>query len=242
MKNIISLMKIELAISKREAVYLLLSIGMPTAFYLIFSGLNANTSVQYLRSYLISMTAFSMMSTALFGLPNSLYTDKINNWQKSLKHSPISMVEYYISKFLSLFLEYLLAIVIVFSVGHFVRHVEMPVADWSLSATFLLLGSTVFVVIGLVVSLLPNTKVMTVVSNIIYMILSVLGGLWFPIALFPKWMQTIGKVMPSYRLMDVISTYLDDRVIAWDSVLYLVIFTVIAITFLLQVSKHQSDA
>ena len=41
----------------------------------------------FMRDYLISMTAFSMMSTAMFSFPVVLQTDKINNWQKTLRHT-----------------------------------------------------------------------------------------------------------------------------------------------------------
>ena len=38
MKNMTSLMKVELILMKRQAAYYLLSIGLPSVFYLIFSG------------------------------------------------------------------------------------------------------------------------------------------------------------------------------------------------------------
>ena len=39
MKNMVSLMKMELILMKRQAAYYLLSIGLPSVFYLIFSGM-----------------------------------------------------------------------------------------------------------------------------------------------------------------------------------------------------------
>ena len=46
-------------------------------------------------------------------------------------------------------------------------------------------------------------------GNIVYMALAVLGGLWFPLTMFPKWLQPIGKLTPSYQLMQVVSSYLE---------------------------------
>ena len=85
MKRWIALNKIEFLLTKRQLVYYLLSVGMPTAFYLFFSGMYQDTPggpANFMRDYLISMTAFSMMSTAIFSFPVVLHTDKINNWQK----------------------------------------------------------------------------------------------------------------------------------------------------------------
>ena len=110
MKRWIALNKIEFLLTKRQSVYYLLSVGMPTAFYLFFSGMYQDTPdgpANFMRDYLISMTAFSMMSTAMFSFPAVLHTDKINNWQKTLRHTPVNMVEYYLSKITSMMVDYL---------------------------------------------------------------------------------------------------------------------------------------
>ena len=178
MKNMTSLMKVELILMKRQAAYYLLSIGLPSVFYLIFSGvMSSDTPTSVLRLYLFSMTVFSIMSSAFFSIPSSLQSDKTNNWQKMIQHSPVSMVEYYISKLFSALLTFLLSIVVVFSVGHFVRGVSLPTMDWLIIALIILFGSLVFIAMGVLVSLLPSAQLMSVVGNIAYMALAVLGGL-----------------------------------------------------------------
>ena len=57
--------------------------------------------------------------------PTVLETDRLNNWQKVLRHTPVSMVEYYLIKVVGLFVDFLLSIGVVFTVGHVVRHVNM---------------------------------------------------------------------------------------------------------------------
>ena len=143
MKRWIALNKIEFLLTKRQLVYYLLSVGMPTAFYLFFSGMYQDTPggpANFMRDYLISMTAFSMMSTAMFSFPAVLHTDKINNWQKTLRHTPVNMVEYYLSKITSMMVDYLVSILVVFSVGHFVRGVDMPLGSWVGAALLLIVG------------------------------------------------------------------------------------------------------
>ena len=158
MKRMKALSVVEWHLTSRQAIYYLLSIGMPTAFYLFFSGMYQDTPGDFMRDYLLSMTAFSMMSTAIFSFPTVLETDRLNNWQKVLRHTPVSMVEYYLIKVVGLFVDFLLSIVVVFTVGHVVRHVNMPLQDWVLGAFLLILGSLAFVVIGLVLTLLPSSQ------------------------------------------------------------------------------------
>ncbi|SCQ07095.1 ABC-2 type transporter [Streptococcus anginosus] len=169
MKNMTSLMKVELILMKRQAAYYLLSIGLPSVFYLIFSGvMSSDTPTSVLRLYLFSMTVFSIMSSAFFSIPSSLQSDKTNNWQKMIQHSPVSMVEYYISKLFSALLTFLLSIVVVFSVGYFVRGVSLPTMDWLIIALIILFGSLVFIAMGVLVSLLPSAQLMSVVGNCLY--------------------------------------------------------------------------
>ena len=239
MKNMTSLMKVELILMKRQAAYYLLSIGLPSVFYLIFSGVMSNdTPISVLRLYLFSMTVFSIMSSAFFSIPSSLQSDKTNNWQKMIQHSPVSMVEYYISKLFSTLLTFLLSIIVVFSVGHFVRGVNMPMMDWLVIALILLIGSLVFIAMGVLVSLLPSAQLMSVVGNIVYMALAVLGGLWFPLTMFPDWLQSIGKLTPSYQLMQVVSSYLEHHDWNVSAMLIVLAYTIFFSILVLQLKKR----
>ena len=240
MKNMASLMKMELILMKRQAAYYLLSIGLPSVFYLIFSGMMSGSDVPalLLQTYLFSMTLFSIMSSAFFSIPSTLQSDKTNNWQKLIQHSPVSMVEYYISKLFSALLTFLLSIIVVFSVGHFVRGVNVPMVDWLMIALILLIGSLVFISMGVLVSLLPSAQLMSVVGNIVYMALAVLGGLWFPLTMFPDWLQPIGKLTPSYQLMQVVSSYLEHHDWNVSAMLIVLAYTIFFSILVLQVKKR----
>ena len=240
MKNMASLMKMELILMKRQAAYYLLSIGLPSVFYLIFSGMMSSSDVPalVLQTYLFSMTLFSIMSSAFFSIPSTLQSDKTNNWQKLIQHSPVSMVEYYISKLFSALLTFLLSIIVVFSVGHFVRGVNVPMVDWLMIALILLIGSLVFISMGVLVSLLPSAQLMSVVGNIVYMALAVLGGLWFPLTMFPDWLQPIGKLTPSYQLMQVVSSYLEHHDWNVSAMLIVLAYTIFFSILVLQVKKR----
>lgn len=240
MKNMRSLMKVELILMKRQAAYYLLSIGLPSVFYLIFSGMMSGsaTPTLVLQTYLFSMTVFSIMSSAFFSIPSTLQSDKTNNWQKMLQHSSVSMIEYYISKLFSALLTFLLSIVVVFSVGHFVRGVNLPAMDWLIIALIILFGSLVFIAMGVLVSLLPSAQLMSVVGNIAYMALAVLGGLWFPLTMFPKWLQSIGKLTPSYQLMQIVSSYLEHREFNAIAALIVLVYTVGVSLVVLQLKKR----
>ncbi len=112
---------------------------MPTAFYFYFSGIYHRTPgelANFMRDYLISMTAFSMMSTAIFSFPVILHIPTRSTTQKTLRHSPVKMVEYYLTQITRVLVDYLVSILGVFSVGHFVRGVWTSLGDWIGAAHF----------------------------------------------------------------------------------------------------------
>ena len=104
------------------------------------------------------MTAFSMMSTAIFSFPTVLETDRLNSG-KSLAPYPRIYGRILSNKGCGSLCRFLLSIVVVFTVGHVVRHVNMPLQDWVLAAFILILGSLAFVALGLVLTLLPSSPI-----------------------------------------------------------------------------------
>ncbi len=83
-----------------------------------------------LHTYLFSMTVFKASCPVPFSVfPVPFAMDKTNNWQKLIQHSPVSMVEYYISKLFSTLLTFLLSIIVVFC-WTFRSGVNMPMMDW----------------------------------------------------------------------------------------------------------------
>ena len=67
----------------------------------------------------------------------------------------------------------MLSIIVVFSIGHFVQWVNLPMVDW-LSCAGSFWWEVVFIAMGVLVSLLPSAQLMSVVGNIVYMALNVL--------------------------------------------------------------------
>lgn len=87
-----------------------------------------------------------------------------------------------------------------FSIGHFFLDVPIgnPLLLGILSVLFIVQATS----IGLLVSLLVRSRIAAIgVSFFIIMFLSPLGGLWFPLEIMPKAMQTIASLLPSGAYM-----------------------------------------
>ncbi|EIA02433.1 putative membrane protein [Streptococcus pneumoniae GA02506] len=118
----------------------------------------------------------------------------------------------------------------------------MPLVKWVGAAILLILGSIAFVALGLTLTLLPTSQLMSVVGNLLYLGLAVLGGLWMPVSLFPDWMQAIGKRLPSYQLMELIKTFLNKGGINLSATVYLLVFSAVLFGLTIYLQGHKENA
>lgn len=118
----------------------------------------------------------------------------------------------------------------------------MPLGSWIGAALLLIVGSVAFVALGLTLTLLPSSQLMSVVGNLLYFGLAVLGGLWMPVSLFPDWMQAIGKRLPSYQLMELIKTFLNEGGINLSATVYLLVFSAVLFGLTIYLQGHKENA
>ncbi|QPK93611.1 ABC transporter permease [Actinomyces sp. zg-332] len=241
MKSLIALLKIEYLFTKRSLIAFGLGVFMPIAFFLIFSSINGsdNAPENIMRHFLISMTSFSCLSFAFFAFPISMVEAKENNWEKIIVHSPIPMSKYYLAKVIRILAYFVIAIILVFATGYFIKNVQMPLTDWLVSGMLLTIGSTTFLGIGLAISMISSKETMSAVSNIIYLGLAMLGGLWMPVSIFPSWLQNISKLTPTYHLAELANKYIDKHTFATESFMILTAYAVLFVAVSLVIARRK---
>lgn len=234
----------EFLISKRRLATFILSIGMPVAFFLLFSGLwtsdtsmSARQVVLLTRRYLFSMTAYSILSFVLFSLPQNIHEDRKENRIRLLAFSNVSIYDYYVVKFIRTLCYFLISMTIVFSVGHIFRGVDLSLIDWLSEGKILLVSALSLIPLGLLLSYIKSSETLSLVSNILYMGLGVLGGLWFPVEMFPTWLQEMSKITPSYHINAILIAHFEKSSIS-SSVGILVFYFVMVSVILAVVLKR----
>ena len=140
-----------------------------------------------------------------------LYT----SWLTYIEHSKISISAYYLSKIFRVLLNFMVAIIVTFCVGAFVRDVELPLSGWLGSGALLLLSSLVFLAFGLLIAQIKSQQIMSVVANITYLGLAIVGGSWMPISMFPKWVQSISEWTPVYRINELVVNFAINGEFSW---------------------------
>ena len=241
-----ALLKIEWIKTWRSWPVFIMGIGMPVGFFLLFSSIvstpNPEAQKDFLLSYMLTMTGFSMSSFGLFTFPYMLQEDQTEHWLTYIEHSKISISAYYLSKIFRVLLNFMVAIIVTFCVGAFVRDVELPLSGWLGSGALLLLSSLVFLAFGLLIAQIKSQQIMSVVANITYLGLAIVGGSWMPISMFPKWVQSISEWTPVYRVNELVVNFAKDGTFSWKSLLFILAYTVVATGLALFIkSQRESD-
>ncbi|MCE2324538.1 ABC transporter permease [Streptococcus thermophilus] len=241
-----ALLKIEWIKTWRSWPVFIMGIGMPVGFFLLFSSIvstpNPEAQKDFLLSYMLTMTGFSMSSFGLFTFPYMLQEDQTEHWLTYIEHSKISISAYYLSKIFRVLLNFMVAIIVTFCVGTFVRDVELPLSGWLGSGALLLLSSLVFLAFGLLIAQIKSQQIMSVVANITYLGLAIVGGSWMPISMFPKWVQSISEWTPVYHVNELVVNFAINGEFSWKSVLFILAYTVVATGLALFIkSQRESD-
>ncbi|MWC28419.1 ABC transporter permease [Paenibacillus sp. MMS18-CY102] len=228
--------KAELLRTLRNKRFVMFSVIMPIAFYFIFtSTMDADAEVggvDWSAYYLMSMTAYGVAGAGITSLSQKLAKERTQGWTQLLRITPLPSWAFIVSKVASQALINLCTVVLMFLVAAFAKGVDLSAAVWIESGLWIWLGSFAFMALGSLVGTIRNTDVVQVVSMIVYMGMSVLGGLWMPVETMSSTMRTIAHVLPTYWLGHGAWNLLGDGTFDWLGVVvlavYIVAFTLIS--------------
>lgn len=196
--------KAEILRTARNKRFVMFSIIMPVAFFFLFTstvGSDAKVGgVDWSSYYLMSMTCYGIIGASFTTFSNRLSRERSQGWIRLLRITPLPSWAYVVSKLVAQGIINLFIIVMMFVIGGLGKQISLPVSAWIESGLWIWIGGLSFMALGTLVGTMKNPDVVQVLSTILYMGLSVVGGLWFPVDGMSSTMQTISKFTPTYRL------------------------------------------
>lgn len=238
-----SLLIIEWRLTCRNWMSFILAIGFPVFFFLLYSGMDMtgdpSTQKIFVTNFMLQMTAFSMSSFSFFSFPIMLTEDKNNHWLVYIQHSSLFKYQYYISKIIRILLYFTCSILVTFLVSALVRDVTLSPTRWIGSVILLLFSSCLFLSIGLLISQISSEQLMTIVANIVFLGLAIIGGSWMPITMFPTWVQSISKVTPMYYVNQLLITFAQKSTILWKPFCIILSYAIILLIVALVIQKKK---
>lgn len=148
------------------------------------------------------LLAFSLMSMGVFGLSQAMPTEKQKGSYRRLRAAPFTSGQLVIATGIHYVIISLLSVLSLLIVGLLVFNFHMR-GDWLVFSLFTLLASVLTVGFGLFIgSWAKNESQAAPLSNLVAFPMMFLSGAFFPIFLFPGWLQQVSTFIPLTPVVD----------------------------------------
>jgi ABC-2 type transport system permease protein len=222
--------KMEMLRVLRNRYFVFWSLVMPIIFYYIFTNVvntDAPDKAEWQAHYLMSMTVFSVMGSSIMTLGIRLVQERSQGWSTFMRITPLSDNVYFAAQMIGQSVIHVLSITIIFAAGAIINRVSLSPIEWIMSGVWILIGSLPFLALGTLIGMLKKVETAAAISNVLYMLLAVCGGMWMPVEVMPKPMQDIGKWLPSYNFGNGAWEIVRGQMPEWKNFLNLVIYLII---------------
>ncbi|MFJ3301991.1 ABC transporter permease [Streptomyces sp. NPDC086549] len=194
-------LRLEVRRTLRDTGFVIGGIAMPVMMYLLFTNLGENDG-GWKTASMVGMAAYGAVGSTL-NTGGAVAEDRAIGWLRQLRVTPMTPREVVIGRALTGSVTVLPAIVAVLAAGGLVNGVRLQVWQWAAVAVLLWLGSVPFTLLGLGNGYRltgPATGVANMIGNLG---LAVLGGLWFPVSLFPAWLRPMSAYTPTRGMAEL---------------------------------------
>ncbi|MER5883480.1 ABC transporter permease [Streptomyces sp. NPDC001941] len=199
-----TLVKLEITRTLRNKKFMFFSVVYPTMLYLIFVATNqgdqviAGTGLTFKALYMVSMASFGAITAVLMGNSERIAKEREKGWVRQLRLTTLPGRGYVLAKIASAAVVSLPSIVVVFLAAALVKGVRFEAWQWLALTGAIWAGSLVFAALGVAIGYIASGDAVRPITMIIYFGLSMLGGLWWPSAIFPQWLQNIAEWLPTH--------------------------------------------
>lgn len=186
----------------RTPAFALPTLCFPVVFYLVFGiVVPGDWGSVHKASYLMATYgAFGVMGPALFGFGVGLALERKQGLLELKRVSPMPASAYFLAKIVMSVAFAFVVVALLAAVGVGLGGVSLPASAWAQLLAVLMLGTLPFCAIGLFIGTVAKGEAAVAMVNLVYLPMSLLGGLWLPLKVFPAAFQSMAVVLPSWHL------------------------------------------
>ncbi|MCL6669564.1 ABC transporter permease [Streptomyces panaciradicis] len=209
-------LRLEVRRTLRDVGFVIGGVAMPVLMYLLFTNLGADDG-GYKTAAMVGMAGYGAVGSAL-NTGGGVAEDRAIGWLRQLRVTPMTPRQVVMGRALTGSVTVLPAILAVLAAGGLLNGVRLALWQWAAIALLLWLGSIPFTLLGLGNGYRLTGQTTGVANMACNLGLAVLGGLWFPVTLFPDWLRALSAYTPTYRFAQLGTSVADGHAPALGAV------------------------
>ena len=168
----------------------------PPVFYLLFGVLLGGKGGPVAAQYLLAgYGVFGVIGVALFGFGVTVALDREQGLLTLKRAQPMPPGAYLVAKMAMALLFAAIILLLLAALAAGVAHVQLSAAQWAAWAATCL--------VGVLLGTLVGGRGAPALINLVYLPMAFLSGLWVPLTMLPKLLQTLAPAWPAYHLAQV---------------------------------------
>ena len=176
---------------------------LPLLFYALF-GLVLPRPGSGTAGYLLATYGiFAALGPALFGFGAGVAFERDQGVLALKQLSPLPPAVYFVAKLATAGAFTLVVLLGLYALAATAGGVALPREAWLTMFVVHLASVPGFGLLGLCIGLRLGGSGAMAVTNVCFLLLAVVGGLWFPVYLFPDWLQAIALALPSHHYAEL---------------------------------------
>lgn len=187
----------------RLPIFSISTIAFPVFFFIIFGIPNARQTLPdgatVGRYVMASMSAYGLLGIAFFSFGVGVAVERGQGWMKLVKATPMPSWIYFAARMVMALIFALIICLVLFPVAIFGAGVHLPVTQWLMLTTCLLLGMLPFTTIGFAIGYWAGPNSAAPIAQFAYFLLAFASGLWIPITQLPTFVQKLAPFLPTYH-------------------------------------------
>ena len=184
--------------------FLLITIGFPVIFYMLFlgdrrSGELVDGSVTWRTYLMVSMCSFGALVATLTAAGARLSSERASGWARQLRVTPIPAWSYVVTKVAASMLVVLPVLVLVEVVGRAFGGVSLTFGTWVALTAVMWASAVPFAVLGVFIGFMVTTETAFPIVTALMFVLGYFGGLFTPVRSMPGALRAAARVLPNFH-------------------------------------------
>ena len=203
MTNTFALARAEVMRLRRNKRYAIFTVALPVILYLVIAPSVKNVhayGVAYPAYYMIAMASIGAFSGALTGNAQRIAQERKDGWVRQLRLTPLPANAYVVGKIVASMAVTIPSVVIVLLLGRFYGGVHLEMWKWFAIFGIIWIGSLTFTALAIAIGYRYTPDTVQPIAMVVYLVMSVLGGLWFAVSGF---LEHIAKFVPTYQIVRI---------------------------------------